>query len=132
MNNGEEPVPVNFFISIKMGLRFKKYTQYNSSYILLKKLPVKLVVDKKTWEIEMDRLNQDWQDERWKDFPLAQVSRPVQKRYLAFTLIILRIHLQPGLVTNSHRSADLRQRERYLIINIQSHLISLRVIALKL
>jgi hypothetical protein len=88
VNNGEEPGPVNFFISIKMGLRFKKYTQYNSSYILLKKLPVKLVVDKKTWEIEMDRLSQDLQNERMEDFlmpsasDLQAVSRPVQERYL--------------------------------------------------
>jgi len=58
-----------------MGLRFKKYTQYNSSYILLKKLPVKLVVDKKTWEIEMDRLNQDGQDERMEGFSSCRLNQ---------------------------------------------------------
>jgi hypothetical protein len=33
-----------------MGLGFKEYTQYNSSYLFLKKLPLKPVVDKKDLE----------------------------------------------------------------------------------
>jgi len=87
VNNGEEPGPVNFFISIKMGLRFKKYTQYNSSYILLKKLPVKLVVDKKTCKIENDCLSQDLQDGRMEGFSSGAGLQTCAKALLSLSLL---------------------------------------------
>ncbi|HEU5053894.1 MAG TPA: hypothetical protein VFT78_12315 [Hanamia sp.] len=47
-----------------MAFRFKKYTSHNASYILLSRLPSQLVVDKKTWKIEIDCINKVLQEER--------------------------------------------------------------------